>query len=454
MCGIAGAVGNNTATKVRIMLEAIKHRGIDGSGMYSLGEITIGNVYLKLTGNTSQPISNRSILAYNGEIYNFKQIAESLNLTTDSDTEVLFSLIETIGVENAVKQLDGDYAFAYFTDEKLYLVRDPIGVKPLYYSTDKGFAFASEKKALSSIGVNEIHSLKPGNMLFWYKGRIIQKKVCGFSLCNKIYDEDTASTMLYKAIHHAVKKRIYKPCGIAFSGGLDSSIIAAMYPEAELYSVGLEGSHDMLQAKKAARLLGLYDRLHLCTPTLKEIEQAIPNVMRAVESRDVMKISIAMPLFFASKEAYEDGIHVMLSGQGADELFAGYRRYEDMSYDELESALFKDLCSIAENNLERDDAVAMANAVELRLPYLDREVVSIALQIPPELKICNGVRKYILRISALHLLHKELVRKEKKAAQYSSGIYSALKKIARRNGYIGKGGVERYMQSLQAKVSC
>ncbi len=452
MCGIVGVVGKDGVTKVTEMLEVIKHRGPDGSGIYSSGEITIGSVQLRLTGNSPQPLSNKGTLVYNGEIYNFKEIAESLNLTTDSDTHVLLNLIEAIGVENAVKQIDGDYAFAYLVDKKLYLARDLVGVKPLYYCNDNGFAFASEKKALLRIGAKEIHSLKPGHVMVYEEDKVTEKKMCDFCAGEKIYNEGIASAMLYKKIQHAVKKRIFEPCAIAFSGGLDSSFIAALCPEAELYCAGLENSHDLIQAKKAAKLLGLSEKLHLLTLTLEEVEQAIPYVMKAVESSDVMKIGIAMPLFFVSKEAHDDGIRVMLSGQGADELFAGYKRYEDMKPKELELALINDLRNIAENNLERDDATAMANSVELRLPYLDKEVVSLALHIAPELKIRNKVRKYILRISALHTLHKELVWKEKKAAQYSSGMYLAFKKIARKNGYVGKGGVWRYMQSLYRTI--
>jgi len=126
---------------------------------------------------------------------------------------------------------------------------------------------------------------------------------------------------------------------------------------------------------------------------------------------------------------------VILSGQGADELFAGYKRYESLKAEDLEIALRTDLDNIAQNNLERDDAVTMANSVELRVPYLDKKVIELALSISPELKIHNAIRKYILRRAASNILPDELVWKEKKAAQYSSGIYSAMEKLAKKNGY-------------------
>ena len=449
MCGIAGAAGKDARNSVKKMLEVIRHRGPDDSGIFSQSDISIGNVLLKITGEKTQPISNCGALTYNGEIYNFREIAQDLDLKTDSDSETLFEMIKSRDIETAVGELDGDYAFAYIENGKISLVRDPAGVKPLYYSTGNGFAFASEKKALSAIGESEIKTLKPGHMLTFCAGNIIEKKVSGFS-SGEILAKD-AQDLLFEAIGRSVKKRQFMPCAIAFSGGLDSSLLAALCRDAKLYSAGMAGSHDIGQTKKAARFLGLSDNLHLHELTMDELETAIPAVIRAIESSDPMKVSIALPLFFASKDAHRDGFRVMLSGQGADELFAGYKRYESMNSLELGIALRKDLENIAENNLERDDAVTMANSVELRVPYLDKNVVEIALRIAPELKIHNGIRKYILRLAAGKILPDELVWKEKKAAQYSSGIYSAMEKIARKNGYRGERALGRYLGELKQK---
>ena len=451
MCGIAGVAGKDSEALVKKMLEAIKHRGPDGSGMHSVGDITLGNVLLKITGNISQPLHNSGALTYNGEIYNFREVADRLHLKTDSDTEALFNLIESAGIKTAIKQLDGDYAFAYARDGAIYLARDLPGVKPLYYaSTGALFAFASEKKALLDAGMSEILTLKPGHTLSYSSDRFTEEKVTGFAVDSRITDENTASVSLFDAIGRAVKKRCYKPCGIAFSGGLDSSLIAALCPGAELYSVGMAGSHDVQQTKKAAHLLRFDDKLNLHELTLGDVESAALEVIRAVGSADSLKVSIAMPLFFAAKDAHNDGIRVMLSGQGADELFAGYKRYESMNYKELERALQNDIENIAENNLERDDAATMANAIELRVPYLDKEVVELALRIVPELKIRSSMRKYILRLAAKGVLPDELIWKEKKAAQYSSGIYSALEKLAKNNGYKGERIVGKYLEELRA----
>lgn len=448
MCGIAGAAGKDAKVLVLNMLEALKHRGPDGYGTFSEGDITLGNVLLKITGDKKQPISNGGALVYNGEIYNFREIAKKLDIKTDSDSETLFALIISRGVEAAIEELDGDYAFAYYENGEITLVRDPVGVKPLYYVKGEVFAFASEKKALSAIAKNEIHALKPGYMLNYSAASITEKKVASFLPGKLITIENEARNMLYEALEQSIRKRYYKPCAIAFSGGLDSSILAAMCKDAKLYSVGMAGSHDIIQTRNAAQFLGLQNNLHLHEITTEELEFAIPNVIKAIESSDPLMVSIALPLYFASKYANSDGLRVILSGQGADELFAGYKRYESQKSEDLEKTLRTDLNNIAQNNLERDDAVTMANSVELRVPYLDKKVIELALRISPELKIHNGVRKYILRLAASKILPDELAWKEKKAAQYSSGIYSAMEKLARKNGY-GRD-VRNYLLELKA----
>lgn len=450
MCGIAGATGKDSDKLVRRMLEAIKHRGPDGLGTCTIGDITIGNVLLRITGEKNQPIYDGSALTFNGEIYNFRELAQRLNITTDSDSETVFNLILSRDVENAVKEMDGDFAFAFVSGQNLYLARDNPGVKPLHYGKNgEVFAFASEKKALLSAGIEHIHTLGPGHILQYAGGGHTEKKVLDFTRGEKLEDKTAVSKKLLETISHSIEKRKYSPCAIAFSGGLDSSLIASLCDEPVLYSAGMEGSHDITHAIKAAQLLGIKERLHLLEITINDVESAIPGIMNSLGTTSPMQIGIALPLFFASKAAKNDGVRVMLSGQGADELFAGYKRYTSMDTEELEKALEKDLDNIARNNLERDDAVVMANSVELRVPYLDRAVIELASRIPARFKINNGCRKYILRLAAKDILPHDLVWKEKKAAQYSSGIYAAMKTIAKKNGYTGKQAVERFLVELK-----
>ncbi|MCX9075117.1 MAG: asparagine synthetase B, partial [Candidatus Methanoperedens sp.] len=194
MCGIAGAAGKDAEKLVKRMLEAIEHRGPDECGIYSEGDVALGSVLLRITGKRRQPIHNKAALVYNGEIYNFREIAERLKLRTDSDSEALFNLIESTDFKAAIMELDGDYAFAYASDGKIQLARDPAGVKPLYYSNnDSLFAFASEKKALHAAGMNRIFALKPGHMLSYISGRLVERKVISFAKGEMITDENIAA---------------------------------------------------------------------------------------------------------------------------------------------------------------------------------------------------------------------------------------------------------------------
>jgi len=176
MCGIAGAAGKDAKVHVLNMLEMLKHRGPDGNGTFSDGDITLGNVLLQITGEKGQPISNGGALTYNGEIYNFREIARQLDINTDSDSETLFALIRSRGIEAAIEEIDGDYAFAYYVNGNISLVRDPAGVKPLYYAKGEVFAFASEKKAFVAMGEKDVHVLKPGYILTYDAARITEKK--------------------------------------------------------------------------------------------------------------------------------------------------------------------------------------------------------------------------------------------------------------------------------------
>jgi len=275
-----------------------------------------------------------------------------------------------------------------------------------------------------------------------------------------ISDENVAINLLRDALHRAVDKRMGQKTGIAFSGGVDSSLIAALAKGSRitLYSVGLENSHDVRQATRAAELLGLKNCLRLKTITQNEIESLLPKVIKATGSPDPTQISIGTPLFIAAKKAHEDGIKIMLSGQGADELFAGYHRHAkafEEGGDALHREIVRNVKNIAEADLKRDTAVTAANSIELRTPYLDDEVIKIGLRIAPGLKIRKDgegyKNKYILRRLAEDVIPHEIAWKEKKAMQYGSGIHRALDKLSRAHGFRGIGRVKRYLVSIAEK---
>jgi asparagine synthase (glutamine-hydrolysing) len=261
-----------------------------------------------------------------------------------------------------------------------------------------------------------------------------------------------------------VELRLTPGSGIAFSGGIDSTFLAALAkeinPDIPLYAVGLPDSHDIIQAEKAAETIGMKASLRIHLLSLKVIEDAVPNVIYATESVDPMKISIGIPLYFAAKTAKEDGKRVLLTGQGADELFGGYKRHEgllEQGPEVLDREIYSDLRNISVINLERDDMVTMANSVELRVPFLDKEVIKTGLAISPKLKVLKRggfyTRKYILRKAAEDLLPQELLWKEKKAMQYGTGVQKMLDTLARDAGFSKREGnhIEKYLRQVASE---
>jgi len=505
MCGIAGAAGTpDRDIKVKKMLAALGHRGPDACGIYQAENLSIGNTLLKITGDMPQPLTGKGALVLNGEIFNFRKLASESGVKTDSDTEVLFSLIETRikegnepinAVVSVLSSVNGDYALAYACGSELVLARDPIGVKPLFYSLEKGvekpeIIFASEKKALlkalfysrqnkelfppesilnpSPESILNYHperilTFPPGNILSLniLNGRLEEKCLKIEPSQERISGESEAAFRLKGDLEKAVELRLTSASGIAFSGGIDSTFLAALAkkinPAISLYAVGLPGSHDVIQAENAAKAIGMNDSLKIHLLSLEEIEAAVPDVIYATESVDPMTISIGLPLYFVAKTARKDGKKVLLTGQGADELFGGYKRHEsfiEQGPEVLDREIYSDLSDISVINLERDDMVTMANSIELRVPFLDKEVVKTGLAISPELKVLKKdgfyIRKYILRKAAEYLLPPELLWKEKKAMQYGTGVQKILDKLARDAGFSKRGGnhIEEYLRKV------
>ena len=401
-----------------------------------------------------------------------------------------YNSLESDGLLNSVKsvldQLDGDYSFAVYDrkNDDLAICRDPIGVKPLFYGIDeeKGLkAFASEKKALWKSGLSEknIHDLSPGSILYNWKLMDLED-----NLINKIintdfkeiksnyneykdYLETKDSYQVYKELliddlYSAVEKRVENivNVGLIFSGGVDSTILAVLLKKIaevrsneitnnnsssyakplniKLYSVGVENSQDINFSEEIAKDLNL----PLKTIIIDEntVKESIKPVLTAIEDDNVMKLGVGMTIYLAAKAMKEDGIKVALSGQGADELFGGYNRYlkhfeENTLFDayfDLDEEIFHDIANMYHVNLERDDAVSMANGVELRVPFLDKEIINLALDIPGKYKIINNedlLRKHILRDAAKSIgVPNYIADRPKKAAQYGSGINKILKK--------------------------
>ncbi len=480
MCAIAGIYGENAPENLRKMLISLKHRGPDSSGIWIdenliKGDICnfnfprscegksrgMGHNLLSIVGGQgSQPIMNQNmVLVCNGEIYNYQEIKNKIGapFKTDSDCEVIIGLLNYFykddflnALQKTIKCLDGDYAFTLWNGQEMVLARDPVGVKPLYYGEIPGEinAFASERKALWDLGIREVHALPAGHIL--YKDKLIKidgpfkNEVRKHTInADNIKPDISFKEDLAIVLKNAVEKRIrgLEKVALIFSGGVDSTLLASILKDISqndhplqitLYTVGTENSPDIEFAIKAAECLDLDLRTLIVDENV--IRNNLEPVIRAIEEFNIMKIGVGMPTYLAAQMVHEDGIRVALSGQGADELFGGYHRYLK-SYKEkegIQKVLKEDIENIYHVNLQRDDAVTMAHGVELRVPFLDKEVIDVAFNIPVKYKIESAddpLRKHILRDVALDLGVPEFIaQRPKKAAQYGSGIHKILMK--------------------------
>jgi len=223
--------------------------------------------------------------------------------------------------------------------------------------------------------------------------------------------------------------------GVLFSGGLDSSLLVKFCEELDLdvklYSVAMESSHDYKHLEESASFFD-YD-FSLKIIENNEIVDYARKVIAAVKSRRPLDVSIGIPLYAACETAQMGGCDTVLVGQGADELFAGYHRYLEMTENELQKALEEDLQKLIKKDINRDIAIAEANSLRLCAPYIDDDFVTLARAVPVGLKIKDGVRKFVLRELARNMkMPKVLYERDKKAVQYSSGVDKALRKLAKK----------------------
>ena len=469
MCSIVGLQGKVKAEDIVKMLKVSKNRGPDSSGIFldeiytdiDLDEfsddkdypISFGHNLLSIYDlndrvSEPQPVANDNlVVVFNGEIYNFRTITNLLSKVGVekeilSDAEALLYLIDFYNkgdlvkaIQMATKLIDGDYAFAVWDGENLAISRDPLGVKPLFYAENKDLkGFASSRQSLYEAGFDEIETLKPEHILFNWDDIAPAQPIY-----EKIYEGDV--TKIDKLLKLSVSKRIegLREVGVIFSGGLDSSYLALLLGEiAEniplkitLYAVGAEGSKDIESAIYASKFLNL--DLKICEVTEEMVRESLPEVVKAIGDDNLMKVGVGMTTYLATKMVAEDGIKVAISGQGADELFGGYKRYlESFVNDTLNYDIRMDISNMYHVNLERDDACSMLNSVELRLPFLDKNLVELVLNIPDNKKIVSmhdDMRKSILRKLAFEEgLDYEIAYRPKKAAQYGTGIDKILRK--------------------------
>ena len=453
MCGIAGIWGSVDAASVRDMIESQRHRGPDGHGIHVHGERgVLGHTRLAIMDPAQghQPIYNEdrsATLVVNGMVYNHPQLrrrlGENHRFSSNSDSETILHVFEECGLATP-QWLDGMFAFAISSGNRLLLARDRIGIKPLYYakrSQDGGaetLYFASELKALTPL-TGDIKEFPPGT-LYDSEG--------GFHTYYQVPDRsplalDSADHLrrVRETVEAAVKKRLLSdvPLGAFLSGGLDSSIIAAVarrhMPELHTFSVGIEGSRDLEAARRVARHIGSIH--HEYVYSADEVIEALPEIIYHLESFDQDLVRSAIPTWFCARMA-ADEVKVILTGEGADELFAGYAYHKGIGdYRALRSELRRSVTRLHNINLQRVDRMTMRHAIEARVPFLDSEVIEMAQTVPPELKLHGDgggrrIEKWILRKAFEDMLPPDILWRDKEQFDEGSGMVDLLPAVLER----------------------
>ncbi len=453
MCGIAGIVGRPLHQgDLDAMLSRLEHRGPDdrggcchNGGKYGQRRLSIIDV-----DGGNQPLYNedKSIcIVFNGEIYNYQALRTFLQplhaFTTEVDTEVILHLYEELG-EKCLALLDGMFAFAISdANAGLFLARDPLGIKPLYTSWQGDCVyFASEIKAFEGV-VDDFEEFPAGH---YYHSDV---GLCRyFSVSDQVPFEESGgreAEQLRLLVERAVVKRLMSdvPLGVFLSGGLDSSIIAAVasrhIPDLKTFTVGTEESEDREHARMCASFLGArhYER----TYTLDDMLAVLPKVIYHLESYDAALVRSAIPNYFLAQLASEH-VKVALCGEGADELFSGYHYLKELGDEDLYDELIRITGELHHSSLQRCDRMSMAHGLEARVPFLDVELVRFAFQLPNEYKLGpNRTEKWILREAFKERLPQEIVLRRK--AKFSEGCGSSMALAAVAENDITDGAFER-----------
>jgi asparagine synthase (glutamine-hydrolysing) len=423
--------------------------------------IALGHSRLSIVGKQkhTQPYCScdgKLILIHNGEIYNYQKLRSLLfkphDLKTTSDSEVIVHLLEETysgdlleAMQKVLGLLDGMYTIAVTDGKSLVVARDPIGKKPLYYVENSGATyFASEKKALWN-GKDIPERLYPGDILCMDpSGTKVHE---GFHMQFPqidIVDFRDAVELYKEALIAAVRKRLTglteSNIGVIFSGGIDSVLVSKLLQREGkniiCYCTGTEDSGDVVAARSVAEDLGLELKNTIIDERM--VEDILPEIIQNVEESGLLQVEVAIPMYLAARLAAEDDIRVMFTGQAADELFAGYPWYNDVleesGYLRLHEKLWEDLTMLYTDTLEREDKLTMAHSIELRAPYLDRDVIQTAMRISPKLKLegeNDMLRKRVHRQAAVELgVPPYLAFRVKDPAQSGSGIHGIIEKIA------------------------
>lgn len=480
MCGIV-AIFNvkeqtpKLRTKALGMSKKIRHRGPDWSGIHCSGSAILAHERLSIVDPESggQPLfspDGKQVLAVNGEIYNHKEIRERYkgryDFQTGSDCEVILALYRDKGV-NFLEDLNGIFAFALYDEEQdaFLIARDHIGVIPLYigYNADGKVFVASELKALEGeceryepfLPGHYYWSKDPG-MKRWYKRDWMEY--------DNVKDNTASSDAIRKSLCAAVKRQMMSdvPYGVLLSGGLDSSVISAItesyaerrietdsrsrawWPRLHSFAVGLKGSPDLAKARLVADHIGTVH--HEINYTIQEGLDALRDVIYFIETYDITTVRASVPMYLLARVIKSMGIKMVLSGEGADEIFGGYLYFHKApSAEEFHKETVRKLSKLHLYDCLRANKSLSAWGVEGRVPFLDKEFLDVAMRTNPKAKMCSvlpasrsgeadpkaSIEKRIVREAFEDMLPEEVAWRQKE--QFSDGVgYSwidTLKKI-------------------------
>ena len=472
MCGIVGIFNIREQTpalraKALAMAGKIRHRGPDWSGIYCGGSAILAHERLSIVDPQSggQPLyspDGKQVLAVNGEIYNHRSIRErfaggTYQFQTGSDCEVILALYRNRGI-GFLEELNGIFAFALYDAERdeFLIARDPIGIIPLYigYDADGTIYCASELKALEG-QCERYEPFLPGHYYSSREGRMTRWYHRDWTDYDAVKDNPVSAEELRDSLEAAVQRQMMSdvPYGVLLSGGLDSSVISAItkkyaarriesggredawWPQLHSFAIGLKGAPDLAKAREVADFIGtVHHEIHY---TVQEGLDALRDVIYFIETYDVTTVRASTPMYLLARVIKSMGIKMVLSGEGADEIFGGYlyfhkapdaRAFHEETVRKLSKLHLYD-CLRANKSLA-------AWGVEGRVPFLDKEFLDVAMRLNPQAKMCPGktIEKRVLREAFAGMLPADVAWRQKE--QFSDGVgygwIDSLKEMAAR----------------------
>lgn len=457
MCGILCAFelkqsSESLRPQILEMSKKLRHRGPDWSGIYASDKAILSHERLAIVDPTSgkQPLispSGQYILAANGEIYNHRDLRKTLvgsyNFKTQSDCEVLLALYQEDGVD-FLNKLNGIFSFAIYDAENdsYFIARDHIGIIPLYMGWDGNGTFyvASELKALEGV-CSKIELFPPGHYYHSKDKKMTQWYTPKWKKYDSVKDNSTSIEELHNALSDAVHRQLMSdvPYGVLLSGGLDSSITSALakkfaanrietddqqaawWPQLHSFSVGLEGSPDLTAAQEVAKHIGTIH--HEIKFTIQEGLDAIREVIYHLETYDITTVRASTPMFLMARAIKSLGIKMVLSGEGADELFGGYLYFHKApNAQEFHEETVRKLEKLHQYDCLRANKSLAAWGIEGRVPFLDKEFIEVAMRLNPKDKMITSDRmeKWVLRKAFENYLPASIAWRQKE--QFSDGV--------------------------------